>query len=110
MSLSTENLFEKFDTAVNNNLGWIHKNIYVKSIFLLIFASYPILARPQLPKFIESLFSNILVRFILISYIVYTIEVEKDYMLAMIVTIVFISIMHFVNKEKLKKEINNNRP
>jgi hypothetical protein len=51
-----------------------------------------------------------LVRFLLISYIVYNLEVKKDLSLAMIVTIVFLSIMHFINKEKLKREINRRIP
>lgn len=105
MSISTENLFQKFDNAVNSNLGWIRENIYAKTLLLLIFAAYPILARPKLPNFIEKLFSNILVRLLLISYIVYNIEVVKDKQLAIIVTIVFLSIMHFINKQKLKKEL-----
>lgn len=109
MSISTENLFQKFDGIVNDNLGWIRTNIHVKTFLLLTFAAYPILARPKLPNFIEKLFSNILVRFLLIAYIVYNIEVVKDKQLAIIVTVVFLSIMHFVNKKSLEKELEQKK-
>ena len=103
---SSENLFQKFDNVVNNSLGRkLNENIYFKTTILLIIAAYPILIRPQLPKFIENLFSNVFVRLLLITYIVYKVQVEKDVKLALVITVLFLFIMHKVNKQKLENEI-----
>lgn len=102
---STENLFQKFDNVVNNSLGKWLENIYFKTTVLLIIAAYPILYRPKLPKFIEKLFGNIFVRLLLITYIVYNIEVVKDVKFALVVTVLFLFIMHKLNKQKLEEEL-----
>ena len=102
---SSENLLQKFDNVVNNSLGnWLN-NIYFKTAIVLIIAAYPILYRPQLPKFIERLFNNVFVRILLITYIIYNIEVVKDVRLALIVSVAYLFIMHRINKQKLEEDI-----
>jgi len=90
-----------FDSLVNNNLGWVHKNKYVFPVVSLILGMYAALARPKLPKFIEKLFNNPIFRFAMISYIIY--RGNKDPQLAVMIAAAFLITMHMINKRQVKK-------
>jgi hypothetical protein len=80
-------------------------NPYVKTFIILLLAAYPALARPKLPNSIEKLFEKPLVRFVLITYIIYDLETSKDIYLAVIISLLFLVMMHQINKNRLNKEL-----
>ncbi len=88
-----------FDSLVNNNLGWIHKNKYVLPVVSLILGIYAALARPKLPKFIEKLFENPVFRLLMISYIIY--RGNQDPQVSIMIAAAFLITMHMINKQKV---------
>jgi hypothetical protein len=90
-----------FDSLVNNNLGWVHKNKLVLPILSLILGVYAALARPKLPKFIEKLFENPVFRLVVISYIIY--RGNNDPQLSVMIAAAFLITMHMINKRRVNK-------
>jgi len=90
-----------FDSLVNNNLGWVHKNKLVLPILSLILGVYAALARPKLPKFIEKLFENPIFRLVVISYIIY--RGNNDPQLSVMIAAAFLITMHMINKRRVNK-------
>ena len=81
-------------------------NPYVKTFIIVLLAAYPALARPNLPSSIEKMFEKPLVRFILITYIIYDLETSKDLYLAITISLLFLVIIHQINKKFMDKELN----
>jgi hypothetical protein len=96
-----ERLSEQFDSVVNNNLGWVHKNKYVLPVLSLFLGMYAALARPNLPNFIVKLFENPVFRLVMISYIIY--RGNHDPQLALMIAAAFLVTIHVINKQKLEK-------
>ena len=100
-----DKILNNFDIAFNNNFSWVRDNIYVKTTIILFLAAYPALARPKLPLYLERMFENTFVRFVLISYVIYEIEVVKDIQISVIISLIFLLIMHNINKTKINRDI-----
>ena len=97
----------RFNEAIKPILEPIHSNLYIKTFIILLLSAYPALARPELPSSIEKLFEKPLVRFVLISYIVYDIDSTKDIYLAIIISLLFLIIVHQITNKKNKNKTPN---
>lgn len=95
---------ERFDSLVNNNLGWVHKNEYVLPVVSLFLGMYVALARPKLPSYIEKLFENPIFRMCVIAYIIY--RGNKDPQQSLMIAAAFLITMHMINKQRVEKLSN----
>jgi len=95
---------EQFNTLVNDNLGWVHTNKIIFSLLVLIVIIYAAQVRPKLPSYVETLFENTIFKFVVIAYIVYLINHDKQ--LAIILSAAFLLTLHMVNKQQTEKLTN----
>jgi hypothetical protein len=77
-------------------------NKYIKTLIYLVIISTVAITRPELPQSIQNLFKNNLVRLIVISYILYM--SNNDFQLSLILTLAFLLIIHYINKQDVKKD------
>lgn len=96
---------DRFDSLINNNLGWIHTNKIFLSILSLFLAVYVALVRPTLPNTIQKLFLNPVFRLVVIAYIIF--RGNKDPQLSLMIAAVFLITMHMINKKYTEKLSNN---
>ena len=104
----TENfniISNNFNSVFNEHFSWLRDNPYIKNFIILFLAAYPALARPDLPHYLEKLFEKPFVRFIMIAYIIYDLETSKDINLAILISLLFLIIMHKLNRSKINKEL-----
>jgi hypothetical protein len=94
------NSFNSFNSLVNENLGWVHKNNYILPVISLVLGMYAALARPKLPKFVEKLFENPISRLLMISYIIY--RGNQDPQLSIMIAAAFLITIHMINKRQVK--------
>jgi hypothetical protein len=92
---------ERFNSVVNNNLGWVHENKTILPILSLFLGMYVALARPQLPNYVAKLFENPIFRLAMISYIIY--RGNKDPQLSLMIAAAFLITIHMINKQKIEK-------
>jgi hypothetical protein len=102
-----EGYSKQFDSIINQNIGWIHKNQYTLPILSLFLAVYVALARPKLPNFVTKLFENPVFRFIMIAYIMY--RGNRDPQLSLMIAAAFLITMHMINKQRVDKMTNTNK-
>jgi hypothetical protein len=98
---------DRFNQAVKPILDPIHSNLYIKTFIILFLSAYPALARPELPSSIEKIFEKPLVRFVLIAYIVYDLDSSKNIYLAIIISLLFLIIIHQITNKKNKNKTPN---
>ena len=94
------NSFNSFNSFINKNLGWVHKNNYILPVISLVLGMYAALARPKLPKFVEKLFENPISRLLMISYIIYL--GNQDPQLSIMIAAAFLITIHMINKRQVK--------
>jgi hypothetical protein len=87
---------EKFNSMINDKIGWIHDNKYILPIVIAIIAMYSVLARPKIPTYIVKLFENTIFRLVVIAYVIY--RGNTDPALSLIIAAIFLLIMHEINK------------
>ncbi len=80
--------------------------MYIIPILILILVIYFIQTTPELPIYLKNLFENIIFRFVIIAYIIY--QGNNNPPLAIIISIGFLFIMHYLNRMKVAKIISSN--
>ena len=114
MEKTSELLSTNYNDLVNN-IKNIDFNDVVKTILYLFLVLYASLVRPQLPRFLETLFKNNLFRLFVFFLIAYLAEKEKNYTLALLVALVFFVTMNYLTEIEVEtkmtsqiKDLNNN--
>uniref|UniRef100_A0A6C0H864 Uncharacterized protein n=1 Tax=viral metagenome TaxID=1070528 RepID=A0A6C0H864_9ZZZZ len=96
------NIQDKISTFFNShNLVNLQHNHIIHMIIYLFLISYVVSIQPKLPKFIETLFKYTLFRLICISYILW--RANDNLLLSTLLTITFLFIVHYTNKNHILK-------
>ena len=95
------NNINEFNKVFNKNLGWLRTNNYVVTVLVLFLVSYVAFARPHIPSYLEQFLMHPIVRFIIISYILYT--STNNIQTSVLLTFGFLLVMQLLNKQKIEK-------
>jgi len=106
MSQTSETLNSVY-TDVLKNINNINFNDVVKTILYLFLVLYASLVRPELPRFLETLFKNNLFKLLVFFLIAYLAEKEKNYTLALLVALVFFVTMNYLTESEVENKLAN---
>jgi len=91
---------------VVSNIKKIEFNDVVKTVLYLFLVLYASLVRPELPRFLETLFKNNLFRLFVFFLIAYLAEKEKNYTLALLVALVFFVSMNYLTEREVETKLS----
>jgi hypothetical protein len=91
---------------VMDNIKKIEFNDVVKSLLYLFLILYASFVRPELPRFLETLFKNNLFRLFVFFLIAYLAEKEKNYTLALLVALVFFVSMNYLTEREVETKLS----
>ncbi len=89
-----------------DNIKKIEFNDVVKSLLYLFLILYASFVRPELPRFLETLFKNNLFRLFVFFLIAYLAEKEKNYTLALLVALVFFVSMNYLTEREVETKLS----
>ena len=90
-----------------SNIKRIEINDVVKTILYLFLVLYASLVRPELPRFLETLFKNNLFKLFVFFLIAYLAEKEKNYTLALLVALVFFVTMNYLTEREVETKMTS---
>jgi hypothetical protein len=90
-----------------SNIKNIELNDVVKTILYLFLVLYASFVRPELPRFLETLFKNNLFRLFVFFLIAYLAEKENNYTLALLVALVFFVTMNYLTEREVETKMTS---
>lgn len=110
MTSMSNNIQSSFGQMINNS-----KNSFMTSsksvsdlilhnkiigVLLLLFTwTYILIARPEMPSYIKTIFENVIFRILAITFLLYV--STRDFTVALSLTLVFLTLMHIINSQEL---------
>ena len=108
--MNSETVTQKMNETYNDvvkNIKNINFNDVVRSLLYLFLILYASFVRPELPRFLETLFKNNLFRLFVFFLIAYLAEKEKNYTLALLVALVFFVSMNYLTEREVENKLSN---
>ena len=89
------NNINEFNKVFNKNLGWLRTNNYI-GLFLVIYVAF---AHPHIPSYLARLLTHPIIRFIIISFILY--KYTNNIQTSVLLTFGFLLVIQILNKQKM---------
>jgi hypothetical protein len=104
---NNSSIFDSIKNKVTNEFSKINLNDVATSLLYLTLVLYASFVRPDLPKFMETLFKNNLFRILVFFLIVYLAEKEGNVTLALLIAVVFFVTMNLLTEREVEEKLSN---
>jgi hypothetical protein len=96
--------YAKYNSMIGSHMEILHKNPYVSSVLVLILVVYASYVQPPLPSYLVPVFKHVVFRGIMITLGLY--YLNKNILLSLGITTVFLVVMYLINNEGMTNVFN----